>query len=241
MRIYRGALELLDYVFYATVERGKIYETGAFLHNYALAYGFGLARAPYAHQRQVPHYSAELAPLNEAGVYLTPAEPMNYSYRLVQWNTIQEGYGLGGKALSIGYPDWGFARVLRPGSCFRFYVLMTGSGVEADAPAFADVLAGQVARVRLGKFPGKARIVLEPARSVKTGTGAFITRPLLNWRDIQDDPLVCDVVAGSLPTRLVRNAHFLEGCFYHACFGGDEEVEVVMLPVGMRFLARPPE
>ena len=49
MDIYRGKLELLDYVFFATVERGKVYETGAFIHNYALAYALRLASAPYGH------------------------------------------------------------------------------------------------------------------------------------------------------------------------------------------------
>lgn len=240
MRIYRGTLELLDYVFYATVERGKVYETGAFVHNYALAYAFGLARAPYAHRRQVPHYAMELAPLNEVGVYLTPAEPMGHGYRLVQWNTIQEGYGLGSKARSIGYPDWGFARVLRPESRFRFYVLVVGSDMGAGAPAFADALAGREARVRLGKFPGKARVVLDPARSVKEDEGAFVAQPLLNWRDFRAEPLVCDVLAGSLPTRLVRNAHFPGGRFYRVRFSEDDDAETVTLPVGMRFLARPP-
>jgi CRISPR-associated protein Csc1 len=46
MDIYRGQLELLDYVFFATVERGKVYETGAFIHNYALAYALRLVSAP---------------------------------------------------------------------------------------------------------------------------------------------------------------------------------------------------
>jgi CRISPR-associated protein Csc1 len=54
MEVYRGALELLDYVFFATTERGKVYETGAFIHNYALAYAFRLASAPYSSVTQEP-------------------------------------------------------------------------------------------------------------------------------------------------------------------------------------------
>jgi hypothetical protein len=72
MEVYRGALELLDYVFFATTERGKVYETGAFIHNYALAYAFRLASAPYSSVIQEPHYEDELRPANERGVYLTP-------------------------------------------------------------------------------------------------------------------------------------------------------------------------
>ena len=79
MQIYRGTLELLDYVFYATVERGKVYETGAFIHNYALAYALGLVRGEtytYARLKQSPHYQAELAPLN-GQIYLTPGSPLD--------------------------------------------------------------------------------------------------------------------------------------------------------------------
>ena len=125
MLVYRGAIELLDFVFYATVERGKVYETGAFIHNYALAYALGLVRSEgytYARLVQKPRYVEELAPL--AGqVYLTPGAPMWIAHRLVQWNTIPEAYGIPSKARAIGYPDWGFARVLRPGSRFTFYLL----------------------------------------------------------------------------------------------------------------------
>jgi CRISPR-associated protein Csc1 len=237
MHIYRGTLELLDYVFYATVERGKVYETGAFIHNYALAYAFGLAEGvPYAHLRQQPHYREELAPLNEV-VYLTPAAPVRIGHRLVQWNTIREGYALAGKLPSLGYPDWGFARVLRPESVFVFYALVVDPPNVPVAPAFRDVLEGRVARIRLGKFPGKARVRLEPATAVKVNEGEFVAHTLLNWRDLTADPLVCDVLATSLPTRLLSNTYFDRGKYYEAHFGDD----MVRLPAEMRFLARPPE
>jgi len=233
MHIYRGTLELLDYVFYATVERGKVYETGAFVHNYALAYAFGLVKGmPYSHLLQQPHYREELAPLNNV-VYLTPAAPVRIAHRLVQWNTIREGYAFPGKAMSLGYPDWGFARVLRPESTFVFYALVADSTKLPIAPAFYDALEGRVARVRLGKFPGKARVRLEPATAIKVGEGEFTVHTLLNWRDLTTDPLVCDVLATSLPTRLLNNAHFDKGKYYEAHFDN-----VMRLPTEMRFLAR---
>lgn len=234
MHIYRGTLELLDYVFYATVERGKVYETGAFIHNYALAYAFGLVQGvPYSHLLQQPHYREELSPLNNAA-YLTPAAPVRIAHRLMQWNTIREGYAFPGKAMSLGYPDWGFARVLRPESTFVFYALVADPARLPAAPAFRDALEGRTARVRLGKFPGKARVRLEPATAVKTGEGEFTIHTLLNWRDLSADPLVCDVLATSLPTRLLNNARFDRGRYYEARFGDD----VVCLPVEMHFLAR---
>lgn len=239
MQIYRGVLELLDYVFYATVERGKVYETGAFIHNYALTYALGLGRGEtytYARLTQEPHYVEELTPLN-GRLYLTPAAPQRVAHRLMQWNTIREGYAFPGKEPSMGYPDWGFARVLRPGCCFVCYLLVSDPSTLPDAPALHDLIAGRTARVRLGKFPGKARLQAQQADKVMTREGPFQTTAMLNWRDLETDPQVCDVVAASLPTRLLSRAHFAEGPYYEARFGQD----IVHLPVRMRFLARPPE
>jgi len=238
MRIFRGTIELLDYVFYATVERGKVYETGAFIHNYALVYALGLVQGEtytYAQLSQEPHYLEELTPLNGC-LYITPGAPHQVEHRLVQWNTIREGYAFPGKLPSVGYPDWGFARVLRPGCRFVFYLLTPASAVLPTVPALRDLVAGKSTRVRLGKFPGKARLRLEAAEEVLEQEGAFETEALLNWRDLEADPLACDVVATSLPTRLLARAHFAQGPYYEAHFGSD----AVRLPVQMRFLARPP-
>ncbi|HET89955.1 MAG TPA: type I-D CRISPR-associated protein Cas5/Csc1 [Chloroflexi bacterium] len=238
MQIYRGAIELLDYVFYATVERGKVYETGGFIHNYALAYALGLAQGEtytYAQIAQEPHYVEELTPLNGC-LYLTPGAPQQIAHRLVQWNTIREGYAFPGKEPSVGYPDWGFARVLRPGCRFVFYLLAADPSALPDAPALLDLVAGKTARVRLGKFPGKAHLQLEAADEVVEREGAFHTETLLNWRDLEIDPVVCDVVATSLPTRLLARTHFTEEPYYEARF----QDGVVRLPAQMRFLARLP-
>jgi CRISPR-associated protein Csc1 len=238
MRIYRVTIELLDYVFYATTERGKVYETGAFVHNYALAYALGLVQSEtytYAHLTQEPRYLDELTPLN-GHLYLTPGAPQRVAHRGVQWNTIREGYAFPGKERSLGYPDWGFARVLRPGCRFVFYLLMPDPAAVPDAPALHDLLAGQPTRVRLGKFPGKARLQAQRADKVVTQSGSFQTTAMLNWRDLEADPQVCDVVAATLPTRLLSRAHFAEGPYHQARFGDD----IVHLPVQMRFLARPP-
>jgi CRISPR-associated protein Csc1 len=236
MQIYRGRLDLLDFVFYATVERGKVYETGAFIHNYALVYALGLVRAKtytYARLKQEPHYAEELTPLNGL-VYLTPATPERVSHRLVQWNTIPEGYAFPGKIPSIGYPDWGFARVLRPGCSFTFYILVSDEVPSLPAPALQQLLAGRTVHVRLGKFNGKVCLQAEAALEVNTRAGEFRVDTLLNWHDIQLEPMVCDVVATSLPTRLIHHAHFREGTFHEAHFGED----AIQLPADMAFLAR---
>jgi CRISPR-associated protein Csc1 len=239
MQIYRGTLELLDYVFYATVERGKVYETGAFIHNYALVYALGLAQSDtytYAKLKQEPHYVEELTPLNWY-IYVTPGAPLQIAHRLVQWNTTREGYVFPGKERSLGYPDWGFARMLRPGCRFTFYLLVHDRDALSYAPTPRGLLVGKPVRIRLGKFLGKARLWTEAASAVTTKDGPFETNVFLNWRDLETDPQVCDVVAASLPTRLLSRARFVEGPCYEARFGQD----VVHLPVRMRFLARPPK
>jgi len=238
MKVYRGTIDLLDYVFYATVERGKVYETGAFIHNYALAYALGLVRSEtytYAQLEQKPHYVEELTPLSDR-LYITPGAPIKIAHRLVQWNTIREGYAFPGKEPSVGYPDWGFARVLRPGCRFGFYLLVPNSETVPDVAALTQLLAGQAVRVRLGKFPGKARLQVEPADKVLEHEGPFEVEALLNWRDLEMDPHVCDVLATSLPTRLLSRAHFPGGDYLKAYFDDG----VVQLPARMRFLARPP-
>lgn len=237
MHIYRGHLELLDYVFFATIERGKVYETGAFIHNYALVYALGLARdVPYSHLRQEPRYAEELSGLN-GRVYLTPATPLNVGHRLVQWNAIGEKYGFPGKPASLGYPDWGFARVLRPGGQFLFYLLLNDLAQASEFPALRELLAGKQVRIRLGKFMGKARIHLEEPSQISDRTDAFVSQTLLNWRDLPSDPLVCDVVATALPTRLLNNAHFGMGAHLRASFLDG----IIDLPADMRFLARLPD
>jgi CRISPR-associated protein Csc1 len=238
MEVYRGALELLDYVFFATTERGKVYEIGAFIHNYALAYAFRLASAPYSSVIQEPHYEDELRPANERGVYLTPARPLEVSQRQIQFNTITEGYGFAGKERSIGHPDWGFGRALRPGSRFEFYVFVANLSTLPEAPMFAMALNGLPTYIRLGKFSAKAQVRLQKSDSVEERRGNFKASLLLNWRDLPLDPdFPGDIYAAALPTRLIANSHYTDAPYYFARFGGEE----VRLPSGMRFLARPIE
>lgn len=236
MQIYRGQLKLLDYVFYATIERGKIYETGAFIHNYALTYALGLVQSAgytYSNRQQQPQYEQELKPLN---VYLTPATPTQaIAYRLVQWNTLPERYAFPGKPPSIGYPDWGFARALRPENEFVFYMLLKDE-IQPTQPALRDLLNGRPVRVRLGKFSGKARLTLQPAHNVKEKIGTFSSNTLLNWRDLAVDPVVCDVLTASLPTRLINNSRFPEAGYYEVQFGP----QTIWLPQAMHYLARWP-
>ncbi|MBI2875710.1 MAG: type I-D CRISPR-associated protein Cas5/Csc1 [Candidatus Tectomicrobia bacterium] len=228
MHIYRCGLELLDYLFFATTERGKTFETGPFIHNYALTYALAAAgalvlpatRPRYYYEQQRPDYEGELRPLNERGTYVTPARPTRLTFRQTQFNTIKEGYSLGGKARSIAYPDWGFLRLISPGSHFVFFVLSR------------DPLPRR-AYLRLGKFLSKARVQWWEAESVRdVPTGPFEHRGLLNWRDLVRKPTIFDLLPAALPSKLIDNARFSEGRHWIARFGQLE----MALPIEMEYL-----
>src|SRR4051794_30003191 len=90
MQITSCRLTLHESLFYATREIGRLYETGRYLHNYALAYAFGLARAPFFCAEQVPTYAADLDVLNQNGVYITPAQPLVTTYQLATFKYGEE-------------------------------------------------------------------------------------------------------------------------------------------------------
>src|SRR5436305_12305133 len=73
-------LTLHDYLFYASREMGRLYETEKYLHNYGLTYALGLAKAPYTSLTQIPRYPEDLNKVNELGVYVTPACPLQYAF-----------------------------------------------------------------------------------------------------------------------------------------------------------------
>ena len=231
MQIFKATLELLDYVFYATTERGKVYETGEFIHNYALTYALRLAQSNYTHIQQKANYSDELQPLNEAGIYITPAFPTHIQFRITQWNTMKESYHFPRKEPSRGYPDWGFARVMCPEGKFSFFLLVDKD--IPDSPNLNGITQSKSCRIRLGKFMGKARIHAVVADSVTTNEGSFTTTPYLNWQDLAIEPHICDILPNALPTRLIWNTRF-SGQYFKAKFGD----ETVHFPVRMSFLER---
>ena len=240
MEIYRGDIELLDYVFYATVERGKVYETGSFIHNYALAYALGLVRGEtyvYARQVQEPHYLEELTPLNGRSLHDARAGHPGQPPAGAVEHAAEKPTPFRASRRRWATPTGALPACCDRGPAFVFTYLCRCRPTSLEAPALADLLSGRPARVRLGKFLGKARLRLQRAGSVGQGSGPFQSEALLNWRDLEANPVVCDILAASLPTRLISRAQFDGGNYYEARFGED----TVRLPADMRFLARAPQ
>jgi CRISPR-associated protein Csc1 len=222
MQVYRCDLTLHDYLFFATTERGKVAETGPFLHNYALTYALGWATSPWHNEVQKPHYREELAQVERR--YVTPAMLVRGSYLTTQYNTMSESYALS-RGRSTGYPDWGFIKCFRPGTKFRFFAL------SAEIVQFPLYL-------RLGKFMSKATLFYTSAGEVKQRSHPFneqetkryhVVHPLLTWNDlpVSARPAIYDIIANSLPSRLIEHAVFadIEGPYLTASYA-DEEMTV---------------
>lgn len=152
MFIYHGQLTLHENLFYATREVGRLYETGRYLHNYALTYALGLAVAPYFHSEQSPRYAEQLRPLNDRGVYVTPARGVHLTYVLNTFKYANNDYHVEMEKGSRNTPSFGRAKEIAVGSVFHFAVLAR----EALAlPRW----------VRLGLWRSKAAIVWQQAEA----------------------------------------------------------------------------
>jgi CRISPR-associated protein Csc1 len=123
MMIYLCRLTLHESLYFATREVGRLYETGRYLHNYALTYALGLAVAPYFHAEQIPRYAEQLTPLNERGIYVTPARGVRVEYTLATFKYANNAYHVEMEKGSRNTPSFGRAKELAVGSEFEFAVL----------------------------------------------------------------------------------------------------------------------
>ena len=218
--VYRCDLILHDYLFFASTERGKVAETGPFVHNYALTYALGWASTLWYNAQQKARYREELCPINVH--YITPARLVQGSSALIQYNTLSEGLRVD-KQRSIGYPDWGFIKCFKPETQFRAYVL---SSSHETFPRY----------IRLGKFMAKTKLDIIPANSVTQKQGSCKIPHLLNWNDLLSKPEVFNVQVSSLPTRLISQAFFTDIPYLHVTFIDKTDKEEVNLPVQMGYL-----
>ncbi|SFS75103.1 type I-D CRISPR-associated protein Cas5/Csc1 [Marininema halotolerans] len=191
---YHLRIEMEDYLFFASMEKGKVAETAPLIHNYSLAYALGWCESPYYFEKQTPRYQEHLQPLNEAGKYIYPAIPLDYSHRLMQYNTTPEPFQMT-REQSMGFPNWGFIKCIRPGSVFETYVLSS------------DVLS-LPGRIRLGKWMSQAKLVVSPCE-IKKGE-ASSSPHLINVKDIDRIPSFFSSMYNIMPTRLVSESEWGE-------------------------------
>lgn len=211
MRGYRLTITLQEPLFWATREIGRLYLSEPYLHNYALTYALGFARSTYHDEVQVPHYSDHLQPLNERGVYVTPAKPIHAEYTSNTFKLANKHYHVEMKKISKNVPIYGKARELAPETQYVGYVL---AEKEVSLPAW----------IRLGKWMSKARIDVDECELIR-GSGNYVVRHPLNPLDLADMPALYDLI-NMPPVSLIENAHMM---------GEHWKLDGISLPSGLSY------
>ncbi len=213
-------LTLHDFLFYASREMGRLYETEKYLHNYGLTYALGLVKAPYTNLAQVPRYQEDLAVLNEQGVYITPAHPLRFAFAFHTFKMASVNYYNLTPQISTNQVVFGRAKELAPESTFEFFVL---SEREVALPRW----------IRLGKWMAKARVDVVRKGQAQVRQGSYRADGALNPLDLSLLPDNCNIVAMA-PASLITNASY-SGEFYELKDEHDKRGNGIRLPVGMSY------
>jgi CRISPR-associated protein Csc1 len=217
MRLYHCQLTFHENLFYATREVGRLYETGRYLHNYALTYALGLAQTTYFHDVQTPAYQAELEPLNERGIYVTPARGTQISYDLVTFKYADNAYRVKMTPSSRNTPSFGRAKEIAVGSEFEFGVL---SPEILKFPRW----------VRMGLWQSKARLeVWGEATLNAVKQGEYQASYPVNPLDTPGEFRIFDLI--SMPPSSLLENPILETEWWHA----KNEQGEWWLPANMRY------
>ncbi|MBI1800749.1 MAG: type I-D CRISPR-associated protein Cas5/Csc1 [Chloroflexi bacterium] len=184
MRVYLCRLTLHENLFFATREVGRLYETGRYLHNYALTYALGLTAAPYFHREQVPRYGEQLHGLNERGIYVTPARGVEVEYSLATFKYADNHYHVQMEPGRLNTPSFGRAKEIAVGSVFEFVVLSAHEVLSV--PRW----------IRLGLWRSKAAISVTHTTDARASAQQEHTASLpLNPLDVPAAPRVFDLIS----------------------------------------------
>ncbi len=213
-------LTLHDYLFYASREMGRLYETEKYLHNYGLTYALGLVKSPYTNLAQVPRYQEDLSVLNEQGVYVTPAHPLRCTFAFHTFKMANVNYYNFTPQVSSNQVVFGRAKELAPDSTFEFFVLST---TPIQLPRW----------IRLGKWMAKAQVTVVAQTSATMKTGSTRANGALNPLDVPQKPETCNIVAMA-PASLITNVH-MSGEYYEGKIESPVYTGTIHLPAGMRY------
>jgi CRISPR-associated protein Csc1 len=214
--IYRAQLELHDSLYFATREIGRLYETEAIVHNYALCYALGLVDSDryntqvseeheyrYFCREQVPMYEQHLSRLNDVGIYVTPARSLHHTSVLHTWKYANNKYHVEMEKTKTNIPSFGRAKEIAPESAFEFFILS------------ANHLPKLSKWIRLGKWMSKAELKITKEIEVsKPQNKDFIFSFPLNPLDVMFTHQVLSYDTVNMPpVSLIRNVR-LQGHFY---------------------------
>ncbi len=219
MHIYRLCLTLQDPLYFATRELGRLYVTERYLHNYALTYALGLARSGYHDAEHIPHYQEDIEPLNQRGIYVTPARPVDSAYvtHTYKWANLRSHVEM--EQISKNVPTYGRIREIAPESVFEAY-LVTSEAL--NLPRW----------IRLGKWMSKAAVELSQPLKFVLQTSDFICTHPLNPLDVMFSQRVISYDTLNMPpVSLIRNVRCVQGEHYRIADGK----EILCLPANLQY------
>lgn len=212
--VYRCTLELHDSLYFATREIGRLYETEPVLHNYALSYALGLVDSSryatevaeeYAYRyfcmEQVPRYKEHLMPLNEIGIYVTPARALNHATVLNTWKYANNHYHVEMEKTDRNIPGFGRTKEVAPESKFEFFIICQQT---IPLPKW----------IRIGKWASKAEIIAQELEPQFNQAAEFMVPCPLNPLDVMFTSQVLSYDTVNMPpVSLIRNVRMV-GEFY---------------------------
>ncbi len=221
-------------MYFATREIGRLYETEPILHNYALCYALGLVDSdrhsttvPEEHSyryfcpEQVPKYEEHLIPLNQQGIYVTPARAVHHAAVLNTWKYANNNYHVEMEKTQKNIPSFGRAKEIAPESQFECFII---SEKALSLPKW----------IRLGKWMSKAEVRLEELLKPKHHQSDMFTFPYpLNPLDVMFSNQVLSYDTVNMPpVSLIRNVR-MNGEYY--TFEGIKDLQV---PARMQYRFR---
>ncbi|BAZ50211.1 hypothetical protein NIES4103_28250 [Nostoc sp. NIES-4103] len=221
MQVYRLLLILQDPLYFATRELGRLYVTEQYLHNYALTYALGLAKSSYYDAEHIPHYERDLEPLNQQGIYITPARPLESAYVTHTYKFANLSYHVKMDKISKNIPTFGRIRELAPESQFEFFII---SQKQIQLPKW----------IRLGKWMSKAEVTIQKVTKIELKTGDFTFPYPLNPLDVMfTHQVVSYDVVNMPPVSLIQNVSIRQGQYYE--FDNPNKTEKLRLPAKMQY------
>lgn len=205
MHIATCEITLHDNLFYASREMGRSYETERYLHNYGLSYALGSAlglQRPYSNHSQVPAYQADLQPLADRGIYVTPALPLEWGFAFHTFKLGEPAYYSFTPQVISNRVVYGRAKELTVGSRFECYIL---SPHPLELPRW----------VRLGKWMSKAavRVVRAGQYEAHTPRDPVLSHVPLNPLDYPARTLISFDIINMPPVPLLVNALTDQPCY----------------------------
>ena len=233
IRAFKGTLELMSELFFASIEPGDNFTTEPIILSTALYYALGYAKGNYINfpakksrgsVKQNPTYIVDTESLFET-VYVTPAKVINKPEFTTELNNSRSDDYVQSNNLSNADSDantptgrYSARKQIQPGARFLFYVL-TFDGSKPDMPSY----------VRLGKKRCKALVEWEEVVASISDGEYKTTHPVL-IDDLESVPLGDISFKRMQPFDVLQKGRFF-GTYIKI---GSKDV----LPINVRFLRR---